>query len=103
MQRGPKPKKVVCLLFVPGWVRAVSPLPAVLHDLGLLHACVCDLGAGMARGNGSLGFQSSFEGCKDIRLSVQAQIALIRDDSHPPPIAHCLRTSSQRPGELDPK
>lgn len=81
----------------------MSPLPAVLHDLGLLHACVCDLGAGMARGNGSLGFQSSFEGCKDIRLSVQAQIALIRDDSHPPPIAHCLRTSSQRPGEFDPK
>lgn len=79
MQRGLKPKKVVCLLFVPGWVRAMSPSPAVLHVLGLLHACLCDLGAGMARGNGGLGFQGSFEGCRDIRLSVQAQVALIRD------------------------
>lgn len=35
----------------------------------------------MARGNGGLGFQGSFEGCKDVRLSVQAQVALIRDDS----------------------
>lgn len=46
MQRGMKPKKVVCLLFVPGWVRAVSPLPSCLACLGLLHACVCDLGLG---------------------------------------------------------
>lgn len=51
---------------------------------------MCDLGAGMARGNGSLGFQSSFEGCEDIRLSVQAQGVRIGMILTPLPIASGL-------------
>ena len=51
---------------------------------------MCDLGAGMARGNGSLGFQRSFEGCEDIRLSVQAQMARIGMILTPLPIASGL-------------
>lgn len=61
MQRGLKPKKVVCLLFVPGWVRAMSPSPAVLHVLGcFMHVCVT-LGLGWPEEMAALAFQSSFE------------------------------------------
>lgn len=57
MQRGLKPKKVVCLLFVPGWVRAMSPLPSCPACLRLLHACVCDLGLAWPEDMAALSFR----------------------------------------------
>lgn len=45
-----------------------------------MHVCVTL--AGLARGHGGLVFQSAFEGCKDIRLGVEAQVAFIRTVPH---------------------
>lgn len=96
MQRGLKPKKVVCLLFVPGWVRAMSPLPSHPACLELLHVCVCDLGLGWPEEMVALASRFPL-GAARISGSVSGPVVLIGlIPTLPRP-----RTSSQRLQALD--